>query len=125
MLRSELSRIVRGKAHRDAAVDLIGCEVYELMNHIELQFLDGMNWDNRSEWHIDHIIPCALFDLSDIEEQKACFNWENLQPLWAYDNLSKSSSLTRATFEEHKHRLPKSFVDRTEAKFIGRTIIRR
>ena len=42
-------------------------------------------------WHIDHIKPCAKFDLSKIEEQKACFHFTNLQPLWASDNLRKSA----------------------------------
>ena len=56
---------------------------------IESQFVDGMSWDNHGEWHIDHIRPCASFDLTDPEQQKECFNYKNLQPLWAKDNLSK------------------------------------
>ena len=40
-------------------------------------------------WHIDHIIPCAFFDLTKASHQRVCFNWQNLQPLWAKDNLSK------------------------------------
>ena len=43
-------------------------------------------WDG---WHIDHIIPCAFFDLTKASHQRVCFNWQNLQPLWAKDNLSK------------------------------------
>ena len=48
-----------------------------------------MSWDNYGDWHIDHIIPCAAFDLTDIEQQKKCFNYKNLQPLWAEENLKK------------------------------------
>ncbi len=50
-----------------------------------------MNWDNRRTWHIDHIRPCASFDLTDPEQQKVCFNFRNLQPLFAIDNLKKGA----------------------------------
>jgi hypothetical protein len=73
-------------------LDYCGCSVAFLMNHLEAQFAPGMSWDNYGEWHIDHIRPCASFtNLGiDIEEQKQCFHYTNLQPLWAEDNLRKS-----------------------------------
>ncbi len=70
---------------------LIGCEIDYLMFHIQEQFTHDMSWDNYGLWHIDHIKPCAKFDLSKFEEQLKCFNFKNLQPLWAIDNLSKGS----------------------------------
>jgi hypothetical protein len=48
-----------------------------------------MSFKNYGKWHIDHIRPCASFDLSKASEQKECFHYTNLQPLWAEDNLSK------------------------------------
>ena len=71
---------------------MLGCSIKDLIIHIEKQFKEGMTWDNHSYngWHIDHIIPCASFDLSDPEQQKKCFHYTNLQPLWKQDNLSKS-----------------------------------
>ena len=53
-----------------------------------------MNWDNYLQhgWHLDHIRPCATFDLKDEEKQKVCFNWRNLQPLWGRENVIKSES---------------------------------
>jgi hypothetical protein len=75
--------------------ELIGCTIPQLMAHLEAHFTDGMTWGNkgRGGWHIDHIIPCALFDLTDPEQQKACFHWSNLQPLWEADNIRKGARL--------------------------------
>lgn len=122
--RSTLGKAVKSMTDNENVLKLIGCKIYELMDHLESQFYDGMHWDNKCLWHIDHIIPCALFDIHNPEEREACFNWKNLQPLWAYENSSKGCTLTRANFDKYKHQLPKSFVDRTELKFIGRTMIR-
>jgi hypothetical protein len=72
---------------------LIGCSVPQLRKHLEAQFTEGMTWDNHGEWHIDHIKPCASFDLTDAEQQLECFNYTNLQPLWASDNLSKGAKV--------------------------------
>jgi len=52
-----------------------------------------MSWNNHGEWHIDHIKPCTSFDLSKLSEQKKCFHYKNLQPLWAKDNLSKGAKI--------------------------------
>jgi len=78
---------------------LLGCSMKQLKIHLENQFTEGMSWDNYGRpngnfmdgWHIDHIKPCASFDLTNPEQQKECFHYTNLQPLWAKDNLSKSS----------------------------------
>jgi len=75
---------------------LTGCSFQELTSHIESQFTEGMSWDNYGfyGWHIDHIRPCVSFDLTDPEQQKACFHYSNLQPLWAKDNLVKGGKFT-------------------------------
>ena len=73
--------------------DLIGCPSDELVSHLETQFTDGMTWENygRHGWHVDHIRPCASFDLKDPEQQRQCFHYTNLQPLWAVDNIRKGA----------------------------------
>jgi hypothetical protein len=77
------------------SLDLIGCSLEYLKKHLENQFQDGMSWENYGKfgWHIDHIKPCSSFDLTDPNQQKECFNYKNLQPLWWYDNLAKSNKI--------------------------------
>ncbi len=74
-------------------MQLIGCSVYFLKQHLESKFKPGMSWKNYGKWHIDHILPCSSFDLSKPSEQKKCFNYKNLQPLWARDNIIKSDKI--------------------------------
>jgi hypothetical protein len=81
--------MVRGSKN-SSAYELTGCSWGDLKLYLESQFMTGMSWDNFGEWHIDHIRPCCSFDLTDIEQQKICFHYTNLQPLWAIDNLKKS-----------------------------------
>lgn len=70
---------------------MIGCSVVQLMSHLERLFLPGMTWQNRRQWHVDHITPCAAFDLQDETQRARCFHFTNLQPLWARDNLRKGA----------------------------------
>lgn len=74
--------------------ELIGCTILEYKDYLESRFLPGMSWNNRSEWHIDHIRPCVSFDLTDPMQQKQCFHFSNTQPLWCLDNLKKGSKYT-------------------------------
>lgn len=82
-------------------LDLIGCNADDLKSHIESLFLPGMGWANRSEWHIDHIIPIAAFDISKLNEQRKAFHFTNLQPLWKRDNLVKSSKVLKHGERQH------------------------
>ena len=81
------------KGHKsEKTMELVGCSIEALMEHLEAQFTDGMTWDNYGQWHVDHIRPCASFDLEDPEQQRQCFNYTNLQPLWAEDNIRKADT---------------------------------
>ncbi len=75
-----------------STLELIGCSIPELRAHLEKQFKPGMTWKNYGPaWHVDHIRPCAKFNLSDPSQQRECFHFSNLQPLFAKDNLQKGS----------------------------------
>lgn len=92
----------RRKYHKSSRTEiLLGCSFEAARKHIESQFLSGMSWGNMGEWHIDHYIPCAAFDLKDNRQQRLCSNWRNLRPLWAADNLSKKDKLPH----DYKERL--------------------
>jgi hypothetical protein len=62
---------------------------------LQSKFKEVITWENHGKYagHIDHIIPCASFDLTDPEQQKKCFHYTNLQPLWAHENLSKGAKI--------------------------------
>ena len=70
----------------------LGTSIEKVRTHLESKFSSGMNWDNRGGddgWDIDHIRPCHTFDHKNIEQRLVCFNWRNLQPLWAEENRFK------------------------------------
>lgn len=74
---------------------LIGCNLIQLKKHLEKQFKPGMNWANYGYygWHVDHIKPVSKYNLEDIDQQMECFNYKNLQPLWAKENFEKSDKI--------------------------------
>ena len=76
---------------------LVNFTTEQLKNHIENQFVDGMSWENYGEWHIDHIIPVTFFQYNSFNdvEFKMCWRLENLQPLWATDNIRKGNKVRR------------------------------
>jgi len=72
----------------------VGMTPDELMDYLEGRFTEGMTRDNYGEWHVDHIRPISSFDFTgpDNEEQlHMAWNYTNLQPLWAADNMSKGA----------------------------------
>lgn len=74
---------------------ILGYGPAELSRHIERQFVKGMGWHNRDQWHIDHIIPRSSFTYqsADDAEFKACWALTNLRPLWAHINMAKGAQV--------------------------------
>lgn len=74
---------------------LIGCNLTQLKKHLEKQFKPGMSWANYGYygWHVDHIKPVSKYNLEDKDQQMECFNYKNLQPLWAKENFEKSDKI--------------------------------
>lgn len=72
---------------------LLGYSAKQLRDHLHSLFTEGMNWERFlcGEIHIDHIIPSSVFDQTDHVEVKDCWSLDNLRPMWAQDNMSKSN----------------------------------
>jgi hypothetical protein len=82
-VRSAISQT--GRRKNTLTTDLIGCSIKYFKEYIQSKFTPNMTWELllQSKIHIDHIIPCAAFDLTKEDEQYKCFHYTNLQPLWA------------------------------------------
>lgn len=93
-LRARLKSALRHKGIRKCAstLQLLRCTPAEACKHIESLFQPGMTWENRGEWHIDHIRPLASFDMLNPEHQRIACHYLNLQPLWGVDNLRKGDT---------------------------------
>lgn len=89
-IHTALTRRASGRDWRsDARIGgILGCSKPQLIAHLEAQFLSGMSWGNygRKGWEIDHIRPCASFDLTQHDQVLACFHFRNLRPLWRTEN---------------------------------------
>lgn len=92
-LSKRLNRVYKGGyTQRSQLYTILGCTFNELITHLENQFTDGMSWDNKGLWHIDHIVPISL---ASTEEEAIILNHHtNLRPLWASDNSIKGNKLT-------------------------------
>jgi hypothetical protein len=88
-IRTSVNRYLKYRSKH--TFEIVGCSPQFLKEHLEAQFIDGMTWENRSEWHIDHIIPLSSAKTED-EVYMLC-HYKNLQPLWAEDNLKKSNKI--------------------------------
>lgn len=93
-LRSRLGAALKRCPKKGSAIRDLGCSIEQLKIYLASKFSHGMSWENygRNGWHIDHIKPLSLFDLTDANELRAACHFTNLQPLWALDNIRKGAS---------------------------------
>jgi hypothetical protein len=83
----------KGYSKKSRVHDILGCSYEEFLKHIQGQFLEGMNWDNRNNWHLDHIIPISL--AKTYNDIIASNHYTNFQPLWAIDNIRKGNKIIK------------------------------
>src|SRR5690625_4333685 len=92
-LRARLSHIASKNTMSKATQGLVGCSKEKFKQHIQMRFDEGMSWDNYGEWCFDHIVPCAIFDLTKRMHRQECFHNTNRQALWLSDNAAKGTGL--------------------------------
>jgi hypothetical protein len=96
-MRTRLNEILRGRRKEETTKKLLGCSLEFFRAHLENKFQPGMTWENYGngldKWTVDHIRPCNSFDFSDPAQQKECFHYSNLQPLWFLDNVRKGAKV--------------------------------
>ena len=75
--------------------DILQYTPESLINHLESQFDENMNWENYGEWHVDHKLPITSFNIEEMgdEEFMRCWSLDNLQPMWGTDNIRKSNKI--------------------------------
>jgi len=79
-------------------LELTGCTIEELKKYLQQTAISNGYTDfdienfNGRDYHIDHIIPCSIFNLECSYHQKLCFNYKNLQILTAKENILKSNN---------------------------------
>jgi hypothetical protein len=92
-LRSRVGMALKRKNKSAKTMKLLGCSYMHLQDYLTMRFQPGMTWENYGKWHADHMMPCASFDLEDPEQQRQCFHYTNLQPMWASENISKKDKI--------------------------------
>jgi len=93
----QLRAYIKNNSKKNMYENVLGYTTNELKKHLESKFTRGMNWNefNKGNIHIDHIKPQSMFNLKNVKEIKECWSLENLQPLWAEDNLIKSNNYNK------------------------------
>lgn len=95
LLRARFTGAVKQQGKKKSSnttLKFLGMELPEFKIYIQGQFRPGMTWENHGVvWEFDHVIPCANFDLTDPEQQKICFRWDNFQPLFKAENRQKGA----------------------------------
>lgn len=71
--------------------EIVGIDFDGFKAYIESKFQEGMSWENRGEWHLDHIIPISMAETKE-DLIKLCHH-TNYQPLWAIDNIKKGNKI--------------------------------
>ena len=93
--RTRLNEFLKIKniTKKNKTFNYVGCSPQFLKDYLEKQFTEGMDWSNHGlyGWHIDHVIPLSSANTEE-EMYKLC-HYTNLQPLWAFDNLSKGCKM--------------------------------
>jgi hypothetical protein len=97
-LRCRLRAALKHGGKRGSAVRDLGMDIDRFRKYIESLWAKGMSWDNygnrSGQWALDHIYPLEAANLHDRAEFLAANNWQNIQPMWAIENVRKYNSVS-------------------------------
>jgi hypothetical protein len=113
LYRCRVRGFIKGtvKKGKEKYETMLGCSWDTLREWLESNFAEGMNWENYGTvWHVDHTMPCAIFDFTIEENVKACFNWSNLAPMIGSENISKSDKVNMTLVASIKEKARKFIV---------------
>lgn len=101
--RKRIWSALKGKCYKEAStLEYLDCDVEFLKKWLEYNFQNGMSFDNYGPyWHVDHVIPCAKFDLKNPKEIAHCFHWVNLKPMKGSENMSKHADIDNIEILSH------------------------
>lgn len=89
-----------------SALTILGCSIENFKKWLSFCFVENMTFDNYGPlWHMDHVVPCSLFDLTIEQEKLKCFHWTNIKPMFAIDNLKKNNSICTNEIDNHENKL--------------------
>ena len=92
-LRTRHNRALRGAA---STTEGLGCDSNFFREHIENQWVVGMNWNNygigEGQWSLDHKLPLTLY-YTQPEPLPDLIHYTNMQPMWHVENVKKGSKI--------------------------------
>lgn len=116
-LRNRMNKLINGQ-QKNSTLNMIGCNYDFFMKWMKYQFKDDMTFDNHGDvWHIDHVLPCNKFDLTKEVDRERCFNWANMQPMYATQNMTKKDKITKREILLHKKIVTKFLKTVTDEKY--------
>ncbi len=106
-IRTRIAQFVSKDKKLGSSEELLGCDGIYLKEHLKSKFKDGMSFKNYGKvWEIDHIKPCASFDLTKDSEQRECFHYTNLQPLFTTTEIAiKNGHMNEIGNRNKQHKL--------------------
>lgn len=118
--RTRLKRFFKTKFYK--TLNCIGCDSEFLKKWLEFNLTDDMKLENHGKlWHIDHVLPISIFDLSIDKEKTICFHWSNLAPLHRIKNMAKGNRIDKEQLKSHLESLKKFIIKENislEQKYI-------
>lgn len=100
-MRTYMGKFMKGTKGKKTT-KLLGCTFDDMILWIKYQLKSGMTMENHGiVWHYDHVIPCALFDQTNTDEQEKCWHWSNYQPMIGTENMAKSDKVSATEIKRH------------------------